>query len=157
MNAKPLKTLAVLTVLILLNSCNHNSPAPTQPTPVNPTPTTTTNTLSSTEQALLGNWIYDKSEASNNGVICTMCTVTYNDPAVYHIQFNSTAGPLTQYKECINGTSGSDIRTNWEVTSNGKLYVQNTTYTIDSLSPHFLAYYTGSLTSGAGVKYSFHK
>lgn len=157
MNAKPLKTVAVLAALLLLNSCNHNSPAPAQPTPVTPVPTTPT--LNTTEQALLGNWIYDKQELYNNGVIPPGPggTYSFNDPAVYHIQFNSTAGPLTQYKECINGTSGSDIRTNWEVTSNGKLYIQSTTYTIDSLSAHFLAYYTGSLTSGAGVKYSFHK
>lgn len=155
MKTKIIKTISVLAVFSTLVSCNHNSPAPAQPTPVTPTPTTPT--LSTTEQSLLGNWIYDSTNSFNNGVRCVPCNLKYNDPAVYHIQFNSTAGPLTQYKECINGTSGSDIRTNWEVTSNGKLYIQSATYSIEQLSATYLCYYYGSLTSGACVKYYFHK
>ncbi|MDF2448522.1 MAG: hypothetical protein K0R26_1026 [Bacteroidota bacterium] len=127
--------------------------------PSTPAAPSSTTTLSPTETSLLGNWIYDKQELYNNGVLIPGPggTYTFNDAAVYHIKFNSTPGPLSQYKECINGTSGSDVTTNWEVTTSGKLYIQSTTYSIDSLTANFLCYYSGSLTTGAAVKYSFHK
>jgi hypothetical protein len=152
---KALTITSFLGMILLIASigCKKSSKTTTPAAPSSPT------TLSPTETSLLGNWIYDKQELYNNGVLIPgpSGTYTFNDPAVYHIRFNSTAGPLTQYKECINGTSGSDITTNWEVTASGKLYIQNSTYTIDSLTANFLCYYTGSLVTGAAIKYSFHK
>lgn len=154
---KKLFNLTLVTAFLCLTivGCKKNSP---EPEPIVNNSNSTASTLSAMETSLLGNWAYDKQQLYSNGVALTSTggMVTYNDPAVYHIRFNSTVTTGT-YKECINGTSGSDITTNWEVTSSGKLFIQSTSYTIDSVSSAFLSYHSGSLTSGGGVQYSFHK
>lgn len=132
------------------------------PTPA-PAPSSTTS-LSPTETSLLGNWIYDKQELYNNGVLVTTPggTVTFNDPAVYHLQFNSTittapSNVTGNVYVVIDGTSGMDNQTYWQVTTAGKLVIGSATYSIDVLNANNLSYYTGSLVTGAAIKYSFHK
>jgi len=143
----------IAAILIGLTSCKKSSPAP-----VSSTSNSTAVTLNSTELSLVGNWSYDKQELLSNGTVIPGAggTVYFNDSTVYHIEFTSTATTGT-YKKCINGTSGTDINNDWEVTSSGKLFIQITTYTIETLTSTHLTYYTGSLTTGSAIRYSFHK
>ena len=144
--------LFIAAILIGVTSCQKSSPAPITPTSNNAV------TLNSTELTLVGNWSYDKQELLSNGTVIPGPggTVYFNDSTVYHIEFTSTVTTGT-YKKCINGTSGTDYNNDWEATSSTKLFIQNTTYTIESLTPTHLSYYSGSLISGAAIRYSFHK
>lgn len=158
MKTKTLSSLLWILMLVASVGCKKT----TSPTPV-PAPSSTT-TLSPTETSLLGNWIYDKQELYNNGVLVTTPggTVTFNDPAVYHLQFNSTVttAPVNvtgNVYVVIDGTSGSDHQNYWQVTTAGKLVIGSATYSIDVLNANNLSYYTGSLVTGAAIKYSFHK
>lgn len=148
-----MKTLIfIAAILIGVTSCKKSSPAPVSPS------TNNSVALNSTELALIGNWSYDKQELLSNGIVIPGPggTVTFNDSTVYHIEFTSTYTTGT-YKKCINGTSGTDNSTDWEAPTSTKLFIQSTTYTIENLTPTNLIYYTGSLTSGAAIRYSFHK
>jgi hypothetical protein len=152
MKASTLTSIMGMIILVASLGCKKSSKTATPSAPSSPS------TLSPTETSLLGNWIYDKQQLYNNGVLIPGPggTYTFNDPAVYHLQFNSTITTGT-YKQCVNGTSGSDITTNWEVTTSGKLFIQSNTYTIDSLTANFLRYYEGSMVTGSAIRYSFHK
>ena len=141
----------IAAILIGVTSCKKSSPTPVSPS------TNNSVALNSVELLLVGNWSYDKQELLSNGTVVAgpSGTVYFNDSTVYHIEFTSTCTTGT-YKKCIDGTSGSDHNIDWEASSN-KLFIQNNTYSIENLTSTNLVYYTGSLITGAAIRYSFHK
>lgn len=83
---KKLILSAIACFAIVISSCNQNSPAPSPATPVStptPTPTTTpTASMTATEAALVGDWIWDKTEeysSGNLGSIRTPSSIQYGN------------------------------------------------------------------------------
>lgn len=75
--------LALATFLFVLSSCKQNSPAPSNPSPTapttpstTPTPTTPTSGMTATEAALVGDWIWDKTEVYSSGNLSQIYTPT---------------------------------------------------------------------------------
>jgi hypothetical protein len=74
---KTLTLLAAFAFLLGIASCKQNSPAPATPSPApapttpttTPTPTTPISGMTATEAALVGDWIWDKSEVYSSGNI----------------------------------------------------------------------------------------
>ena len=63
---KKLILSAITCFVIVLSSCNQNSPTPAPATPATPTPTPTSS-MTATETALVGDWIWDKTESYTSG------------------------------------------------------------------------------------------
>jgi hypothetical protein len=63
---KKLLLSAIACFVIVLSSCNQNSPTPSPATPATPTPTPTSS-MTATEAGLVGDWIWDKTELYNSG------------------------------------------------------------------------------------------
>jgi hypothetical protein len=57
----------------VLSSCNQNSPTPAPATPATPTPTPTSS-MTATETALVGDWIWDKTENYTSGNLSQIYT-----------------------------------------------------------------------------------
>ena len=78
--------LALACIALVISSCNQNSPAPAPATPA-PAPTPTpTSSMTATEAALVGDWIFDKEENYISGNLYTTITTsnaTYANGAVY--------------------------------------------------------------------------
>ncbi|MCF8424392.1 MAG: hypothetical protein K9H41_08615 [Bacteroidia bacterium] len=64
---KKLILSAIACFVIVLSSCNQNSPTPSPATPSPATPTPTS-TMTATESALVGDWIWDETQIWNNGI-----------------------------------------------------------------------------------------
>ena len=72
---KKLILSALASIVIVISSCNQNSPAPSPATPATPTPTPTSS-MTTTEAALVGDWIWDKTERYNSGNVLSIWTPT---------------------------------------------------------------------------------
>ena len=70
---KKLILSAIACFVIVLSSCNQNSPTPAPATPATPTPTPTSS-MTATETALVGDWIWDKTELYTNGSLSFIYT-----------------------------------------------------------------------------------
>ena len=70
---KKLILSAIACFVIVLSSCNQNSPTPAPATPATPTPTPTSS-MTATEAALVGDWIWDKMEAYSSGNVIEIYT-----------------------------------------------------------------------------------
>jgi hypothetical protein len=72
---KKLILSAIACFVIVLSSCNQNSPTPAPATPATPTPTPTpTSSMTATEAALVGDWIWDKTESYTSGNLTSIVT-----------------------------------------------------------------------------------
>jgi len=74
---KKLILSVIACIAIVLSSCNQNSPTPAPATPATPTPTPTSS-MTATEAALVGDWIWDKKELYSSGNIFSIWTTTTN-------------------------------------------------------------------------------
>jgi hypothetical protein len=72
---KKLILSAIACFVIVLSSCNQNSPSPAPATPATPTPTPTSS-MTATEAALVGDWIWDKTEVYGSGNLSQIYTPT---------------------------------------------------------------------------------
>ena len=72
---KKLILSAITCFVIVLSSCNQNSPTPAPATPATPTPTPTSS-MTATEAALVGDWIWDKTEVYGSGNLSQIRTPT---------------------------------------------------------------------------------
>jgi hypothetical protein len=70
---KKLILSAITCFIIVLTSCNQNSPTPAPATPATPTPTPTSS-MTATEAALVGDWIWDKAELYSSGNVIEIYT-----------------------------------------------------------------------------------
>jgi hypothetical protein len=70
---KKLILSALACIALVITSCNQNSPAPAPATPTTPTPTPTSS-MTTTEAALVGDWIWDKTETYQSGNLSQIWT-----------------------------------------------------------------------------------
>jgi hypothetical protein len=85
---KKIILLALICTVIVMSNCTPSpSPGPATPTP------TTTYSMTATETALVGDWIWDKTENYSSGVltsITTSATPSYTMYAGKHMDLKST-------------------------------------------------------------------
>ena len=166
------KTLLSASVALLISSCNQNSPSPSPATP-SPTPTPTS-TMTATEAALVGDWIWDKTEVYYNGVLDAAATSALVSPGYKFVSYKSTSYPSAGLGCSCNGfygacgqQQGSLTNFPWyvSVTSNGNylnllglMGTQASGY-ITTLTANSLIYQNwipGQVVS-AGTKYYYRK
>ncbi len=124
---------AVACTTIVISSCNQNSPAPA-PASSAPTPNTTSS-MTATEAALVGDWIFDKNEQYLGGnlnatytqstLINSIGTVfTYTAYAGAHMVFKSSlfnntvftpAQPQYYDADYYGGNIGNTLSGSWQV------------------------------------------
>jgi hypothetical protein len=179
-----MKALAILTVsilIVLISSCNQNSPSPA-PAPAAPTPTPSpTSSLTATEAALVGDWIFDKRENYQSGSLMqthTPSTITDGSGAVStntvyansHMVlkstlFNSTvSNPQVYNADYYSATSFSSL---WYVTSTASYdqfnqasngwfgSAKNNIITLNATTLTYQDWIPGQIPNG--WKYYFHK
>jgi hypothetical protein len=88
---KKLLISALACIALVISSCNQNSPAPA-PAPASPTPTPTpTSSMTATEAALVGDWIFDYQEIYSAGnLILTISPTTHTILTGNHMVLKST-------------------------------------------------------------------
>ena len=100
---KKLILSAITCFVIVLSSCNQNSPTPAPATPATPTPTPTSS-MTATETALVGDWIWDKTETYMNGSIYSIFTPSTQIDANGNVGANTMhAGSHMVLKSTFNG------------------------------------------------------
>ena len=116
---------ALACIALVISSCNQNSPAPA-PSPSSPTPTPTpTSSMTATEAALVGDWIFDYQEFYSGGNLSPLVIspTTYTIYAGNHMVLKSslyTTAPVpngVQYYQgdFYSGTSAASAM--WYVTT----------------------------------------
>jgi len=100
---KKLILSAIACIVIVLSSCNQNSPTPAPATPATPTPTPTSS-MTATEAALVGDWIWDKTETYTSGNLYYSFTPsTWIDASGAVITNTTYAGSHMILKSTFNG------------------------------------------------------
>jgi hypothetical protein len=174
---KKLILSAIACFIIVLSSCNQNSPSPSPATPATPTPTPTTS-MTTTEAALVGDWIWDKTENYTSGNLTSIHTPAtlqfatgaptsytlyagshmvlksslYNGsastPQYYNADFYSGSAISSAWGVIANA-NGLQLNANWGIMYGGYII----TLTANTLICH--AWITGGIANGA--KCYYHK
>ena len=132
---KKLILSAIACFVIVLSSCNQNSPTPSPATPATPTPTPTSS-MTATEALLVGDWIWDKTETYTSGNLTSITTpstiqfgtgapTTYTYYAGSHMVlkssfYNNTATTYSWVPQQYNANyySYSSLSSSWQVSTN---------------------------------------
>ena len=164
--------LALACIALIISSCNQNSPAPAPATPATaPTPTPTS-TMTAAEAALVGDWIWDRSENYTSGNITSIWdsttafgvykgTHTILKSSIYQA---STVAGLPNYYQCDGYTGTQGASGMWYVTSNqyGNVLSANAfgcaggNYTVTATSLIILSGYNSTQIPN-GSKTFYHK
>lgn len=126
--------LATTAVVLFISSCNQNSPAPSNSgSSNNTTPPTPTSSMTATEAALVGDWIFDKNEQYIGGNLGTTLTqsssisssgivTTFTAPLGAHMVLKSslfnntvTVGQPQYYNADYYGGSSNNLSSSWQV------------------------------------------
>ncbi len=146
----------VMTIVFASISCKKSAAKPAAPAPVvNNTPTPVA--MTSQDSMLSADWILDKHETYITGTVIS--TVNSSDPSNCHLFLKTSevvVGNTPVYRNCVKGITCSNETTSWRVT-NSQLEVSGISYAIVTLTSNLLTIQLGSISSGEGHKYYFHK
>jgi len=160
---KKLILSAIACFVIVLSSCNQNSPTPSPATPATPTPTPNTIALTHQDSLLLGNWILDKKEQIMNGTMMAGYPQLFNDPINAKMEFKTTIWPgsVNGLKECNDGltNTGQVFLNGWLPSSNLTITLNNGVISIQLINATNLVLQRGSVSSPGtyGTIYYLHK
>ena len=150
-------------LVLIISSCNQNSPAPSNSGSSNNT-TPTVAILTHQDSLLLGNWILDKIERIYNGTMMPNYPQLFNDPINAKIEFKSSlyfGGNTQNWKECNDGiTFPGNVQANWwKLLSNTTVSINTKVHSILALNSTNLTLQYGSVNSPStpGDIYYFHK